>query len=85
MEYIIIFILLSIFTWLKFFKRESGRQKSGVATRLPPSPYPLPIIGNILELGDKLTTPLACCPVQNIRTFDFPEARYHNHDHSFVE
>ncbi|KAJ0444430.1 putative geraniol 8-hydroxylase [Helianthus annuus] len=47
MEYIIIFILLSIFTWL-FFKRESG-----VATRLPPSPYPLPIIGNILELGDK--------------------------------
>ncbi|KAI7733798.1 hypothetical protein M8C21_012549 [Ambrosia artemisiifolia] len=53
MDYILILILLSIFTWLYFFTRQLGRGKSGVATQLPPGPYPLPIIGNILELGDK--------------------------------
>ncbi|XP_024962826.1 geraniol 8-hydroxylase-like [Cynara cardunculus var. scolymus] len=54
MESTIIFILLSISTCFFYFLNSlSRRRKSGVITRLPPGPYPFPIIGNILKLGNK--------------------------------
>ncbi|KAJ9563658.1 hypothetical protein OSB04_008818 [Centaurea solstitialis] len=50
---ILISLSLSIFTFFYFFFIRSGRRKSGVAARLPPGPYPLPIIGSIFKLGGK--------------------------------
>lgn len=35
-------------TWFSFFRWDSKRRK---AAKLPPGPYPIPIIGNVLQLG----------------------------------
>nr|GEX74639.1 cytochrome P450 [Tanacetum cinerariifolium] len=54
MDYSALFVLFSfILTFV--YLTISGRRNS----RLPPGPYPLPIIGNLLELGDKPHSSLA--------------------------
>nr|XP_043625291.1 cytochrome P450 76T24-like [Erigeron canadensis] len=53
MDYTIIFTLLSIFTCFYIFIVLTGKWKSDNTVRLPPGPYPLPIIGSIFKLGKK--------------------------------
>ncbi|KAL2477929.1 Cytochrome [Forsythia ovata] len=52
MDFLTFFILLLSFIWIciLFQTLNSKHRKSG---KLPPGPYPIPIIGNILELGQK--------------------------------
>ncbi|GKE48680.1 cytochrome P450, partial [Tanacetum coccineum] len=46
-------ILLFIVSFLYIFTTQWRNQKSGNSTRLPPGPYPVPIIGSIFKLGKK--------------------------------
>ncbi|KAJ9564026.1 LOW QUALITY PROTEIN: hypothetical protein OSB04_009186 [Centaurea solstitialis] len=45
------FLIVPTFIFLYFLTTKFIRWKSGNAARLPPGPYPFPIMGNIFELG----------------------------------
>ncbi|PWA38938.1 cytochrome P450 [Artemisia annua] len=47
-----LFILLSLFSFLYIFSKWFN-PKSGSSARLPPGPYPIPIIGSMFKLGNK--------------------------------
>ncbi|GKA40590.1 cytochrome P450 76AD1-like protein, partial [Tanacetum coccineum] len=48
-----LFILLSLFSFLYIFSTKWVNRNSSSYTRLPPGPYPIPIIGSIFKLGNK--------------------------------
>ncbi|PWA63224.1 cytochrome P450 [Artemisia annua] len=53
MDSTMLYILLSIVAFLYILTTQWGNRKSGSSARLPPGPYPVPIIGSIFKLGNK--------------------------------
>ncbi|CAH1448036.1 unnamed protein product [Lactuca virosa] len=94
MDYPTFFLLLSfLFTFIYAFTT-SGRRNS----RLPPGPYPFPIIGNLLKLSDKPHRSIATLskrygPLMSLKlgsrttivvsSPDFAKEFFHTHDISF--
>ncbi|KAK9056230.1 hypothetical protein SSX86_027320 [Deinandra increscens subsp. villosa] len=94
MDYSIFFLLLSFFLILVYALTVPGHHNS----RLPPGPYPFPIIGNLLKLGDKPHHSLATLskrygPLMSLKlgsrttiVISSPEIAkefFHTHDRSF--
>ncbi|PWA63225.1 cytochrome P450 [Artemisia annua] len=59
MDYVTFFFVLCILTFLYVITINSSRRKSCNTARLPPGSYPLPVIGNIFELGKEPHNSLA--------------------------
>lgn len=78
MEYTSFVLIMSIMTFFYVITTKSGWWKSGNITRLPPGPYPLPIIGNIFKLGESPHLSLTLVHLCHLNWVPSPPLLYHH-------